>query len=74
MGVGLLIGLAVVAVLQLEGIDRAAVLALAAAPIGFNLLTFTSVEKLDQDLAASAVSMSLLAALFVIPLILLLAN
>lgn len=74
MGLGLLIGVAIVTMLQLKGIDRAAVLALSAAPIGFNLLTFASVEKLDHEFAASAVSLSLMAALFVTPLILLLAG
>jgi predicted permease len=74
MGVGLLVGIAIVLALQLEGIDRAVVLALSAAPIGFNLLNFAAVEKLDQELAASAVSLSLLAALGVIPLILFLAG
>jgi malate permease and related proteins len=74
MGLGLLIGLAIVFALGLEGIDRAVVLALAAAPIGFNLLAFTSLEKLDEELAANAVSLSLVAALVVTPLILLLAR
>jgi hypothetical protein len=74
MGVGLAVGLVVVTALRLQGIDRAIVLALAAAPIGFNLLTFASIEKLDQELAASAVSLSILVALILTPLILLAAR
>ena len=72
MVLGLAIGLGVVTALQLHGIDRATVLALAAAPVGFNLLTFASIEKLDQELAADAVSLSLLIGLITIPLIILL--
>jgi predicted permease len=71
MGLGLLIGLGLVAALGLEGMDRAAVLALCAAPVGFNLLTFASAEKLDHELAANAVSLSLVFGLILVPLILL---
>lgn len=70
MGLGLLIGLGLVLLLGLEGIDRAAVLALCTAPVGFNLLTFVSAEKLDHELAANAVSLSLVIGLILIPLIL----
>jgi predicted permease len=71
MGLGLIIGAVVCIVAGLEGIDRIAVLSLATAPIGFNMLTFASTEKLDTDLAANAVSLSLLAALILIPAIIL---
>lgn len=74
MGLGLAVGAAVVFALGLQGIDRAAVLALAAAPVGFNLLVFAAAEKLDQDLAARVVSLSMAIGLVVTPLILLLAR
>lgn len=74
MGVGLVIGLTVATLVQLKGIDRAVLLALAAAPVGFNLLTFAAVEKLDEELAAGVVSLSLLLGMIVTPLILLFAK
>jgi malate permease and related proteins len=70
MGLGFVIGLGVVVGFGLEGINRAAVLALSVAPIGFNLLTFAAVEKLDKELAASSVSLSILVGVIVMPLIL----
>ena len=39
------------------------------APIGFMALTFSAMARLDTDLSASAVSMSILIGLFWIPLL-----
>lgn len=72
MGIGLVIGVLICVVLQLEGVDRAALLALAVAPFGFNLLTFSATEKLDRELAASAISLSLLVGLVLVPLLIVL--
>jgi predicted permease len=74
IGVGLLIGLGVAWLLRLRGVDRAAVVALAAAPIGFNLLAFASKENLDEQLAADAISLTMILALVVLPVILLVAR
>jgi predicted permease len=62
-GIGLTIGLIVVVITHATGIDRTAILLLASAPVGFNLLTFVSVEKLDEAYAAQIASYSLLIAL-----------
>ena len=74
IGLGLLVGTAVVLLWHLHGIDRTAVLLLAAAPVGFNLITFAAVEQADTELAASAVSYSLLFALAFAPFIVWLAS
>ncbi|MES2604423.1 MAG: AEC family transporter [Pseudomonadota bacterium] len=71
MGVGLLAGLLLATLLGAEGTTFAVIVAISAAPIGFNALTYTSLAKLDTDLSASAVSLSLIAGLVGIPLLLL---
>jgi predicted permease len=43
-----------------------------AAPIGFTALTFTSMAKLDMELTAPAVSLSILTGLVYIPVLILL--
>jgi predicted permease len=59
-------------VLGLEGTTYSVIVLCSAAPIGFNALTYSSLAKLDVDLSASAVSVSILAGLFYIPLLILL--
>jgi malate permease and related proteins len=71
MGVGLLAGLLLATMLGLEGDSYAVVVACSAAPIGFNALTYSSLAKLDTELSASAVSLSILGGLLGIPLLLL---
>ncbi|HSE29619.1 MAG TPA: AEC family transporter [Candidatus Saccharimonadales bacterium] len=66
---GLAIGVAFVIVFGLTGVDRIAVLILAASPVGFNAVTFSSLEKLDDTFAASIVSMGLLAGLVLISIL-----
>lgn len=61
MGGGLLIGLAIVGMFGLNGIDRVCMLLLATAPVGFNTITFAHLEGLDDELAASIVSVGLVA-------------
>jgi predicted permease len=63
---GLAIGLLFVKLFGLTGIDRMAALILSASPVGFNAITFSSLEKLDDEFAASIVSMGLLAGLVLI--------
>lgn len=68
-GFGLLVGVVFSSLFHLEGLTRIVVILAAAAPIGFNTLTFSSLEKLDMEYAASIVSLSMLLSLVVIPLL-----
>ena len=63
---GLAIGLAFVALFHLTGPDKIAALILSASPVGFNAITFSSIEKLDDEFAASIVSTGLLVGLVLI--------
>jgi predicted permease len=72
MGGGLIAGLILATLAGLEGTTFKVILLCCAAPIGFNALTYSSMAKLDADLSASAVSISILAGLFYIPLLILL--
>lgn len=57
------IGLGVAALLatalRLDGVDRGVLLLLGAAPMGFVVVTFASLEKLDAELAAQCLTVSL---------------
>lgn len=57
---GLLIGLFFCTWLHIEGIDRSIILIGTSAPVGFNVLVFSSLENLDKEFAASIVSYSIL--------------
>lgn len=59
--VGLVVGVAIVLALDLEGVDRGVLLLLSVAPLGFFAVTFASLEDLDVDLAAQTLAVSLLA-------------
>jgi len=72
MGLGLLIGLLISWVLNIEGIMRTIILVGTSAPVGFNTLVFSSIEELDTEFASSVLSYSLLIALIYIPTIILL--
>lgn len=63
---GLAIGLLFVKLFGLTGVDRVTALILSASPVGFNAITFSSLEKLDDEFAASIVSMGLIAGLILI--------
>lgn len=67
---GLLLGYAFATILGLEGVTRAVVIIGAGAPIGYNSLTFSKLEKLDEEFAARAISLSILVALILIPILL----
>lgn len=56
---GLAVGVAIVLLLGLEGIDRTTVLLFGVAPLAFANVTFASLENLDVRLATSALSLSL---------------
>jgi len=70
MGLGLALGVWLAGLFHLEGLDRAIVILAASAPAGFNTMTFASVEKLDREFAATLVASCMIAALFLIPVLL----
>lgn len=69
---GLLCGLLLATAAGLEGTTFKVVVLCSAAPIGFNALTYCSMAKLDTELGASAVSLSIIAGLVYIPILILL--
>lgn len=68
-GIGLLLGFLLAELFGLEGLTRTIVLLGSSAPIGFNTLTFASLEKLDKEFAASLVSFGILTGLILTPLL-----
>ncbi|GGJ50510.1 transporter [Deinococcus roseus] len=74
MLVGFGLGLLLAQVLGLTGINRVLLLLTASAPAGTNTLTFSVLEKLDTELAASIVSTSILMGLVLVPVILMLTS
>jgi hypothetical protein len=72
IGGGLVVGLAIIQILGLTGLERAAIGLGSAMPIGVIVLVYASMEGLDTDFAAGAISLSILVALLLIPLLLML--
>ncbi len=68
---GLAVGFIVVQLFGLEGLNRLIVLIGAAAPVGYNTLTFSSLEKLDKEFAANLVSFSILIGVIFLPVLIL---
>ncbi len=68
MGVGLMLGWGLATIFGLEGISRSVVIVSSATPVGFNTLIFANLENMDREFAATIVSISILIALFYIPL------
>ena len=68
MLVGLALGWLCVQAFDLTGMARSVVLLGAAAPIGFNAVVLSDMEKLNRELAASAASISVLIGLVYAPL------
>lgn len=64
MILGLLLGMAFASIFKLDGLNRIVVLICSAAPVGFSALTFSSMENLDTQLAASLVSVSVFIGMF----------
>lgn len=58
---GLLVGVALVLVLGLEGVDAGVLLLVAVAPLGFVTVTFAAKQDLDTDLATQALAVSIVA-------------
>jgi predicted permease len=69
MFIGLLLGLLFVYLFDLTGLNKIIVLIGASAPVGYNTLTFASMEKLDKEFAASIISYSILIGIILIPLL-----
>lgn len=67
----LLIGVAVIVLFNLTGVERAVLLTLCVAPVGFNTVTFASLENLDTGLATGTISLSMVAGLVLVPAMLL---
>ncbi|MDZ4182933.1 MAG: AEC family transporter, partial [Candidatus Cloacimonadaceae bacterium] len=66
---GLLLGLLLATIFGLEGITRTVVIVNSATPVGFNTLIFANLENMDREFAATMVSISILIALFYLPLL-----
>ena len=69
MGLGLLLGCLITEILGLEGLTRAIVILGSTTPVGYNTLTFSSIENLDKEFAASIVSVSIFIGIFYVPLL-----
>ena len=69
MGIGFLLGLSCVELFALEGLSGTVTLLMASAPSGVNTLAFSSMEKLDTELAAGIVSYATLLGLIWLPLL-----
>jgi predicted permease len=67
MVLGLVAGLGLATLFGFAGLTYKVVVLCAAAPIGFNALTYCALAKLDTELSASAVSISILAGMLYIP-------
>jgi len=71
-GFGLLLGFGLASLFHLDGLTRIIVIISAGAPIGYNTITFSSLERLDIEYATSIISLSMLLSIVIIPLLLLL--
>jgi predicted permease len=70
IGLGFLIGLFIVTVFNFSGMIRTLIILFCASPVGYNTLVFSSIEKLDEEFAASIVSISILVGIIYIPFLL----
>lgn len=70
MGIGLFLGFIFVYLFNLKGISKEVVLVISSAPSGISTLVFSSMEGLDNEFAASIVSYSVLAGIFIVPIVL----
>lgn len=69
-GAGIILGITAVEILSLNGIIKTVILTGACSPVGYNTLTFSSIQNLDTELAAEVVSYSILLGMIYIPLVL----
>ncbi|MFA9288623.1 MAG: AEC family transporter [Weeksellaceae bacterium] len=71
MLLGTTVAILITAFMGVTGVDRKILILLAASPVGFNTITYSSLENLDKELAASIVSISILIGLVLTPILLL---
>jgi predicted permease len=71
MGVGFLLGLAIVFITNLQGLDRVVVIMGSAMPIGMVPLVYAAAEGLDTEFAAACISLSIIIGVIITPLLLL---
>ena len=71
MVIGLIIGIALVKLFNIQGINKVVVILATSAPIGVLTLTYSSLEKLDTEFAASLVSLGILIGMIYVPAIIL---
>lgn len=71
MAGGLAVGFLIVQLFGLEGLNRLIVLIGGAAPVGYNTLTFSSLENLNKEFAANLVSFSILIGIVFLPVLIL---
>ena len=67
MGIGVLLGFAAAKVLQLEGIERAVVILVAGMPSAVTAVIFAAEAKLDEELVAAIVALSVAAGVLLLP-------
>lgn len=70
MGVGFLLGQALVILFHLQGLDRVAVSLGSAMPVGIAVMVYSVSEGLDAEFAAGTISLSILVGLIVLPVLL----
>lgn len=66
---GGLVGLGFVLLLGIEGLDAHIIILASMAPIGFNSILFSDMEKLDTHFAVSQVSLAIIVSIVLIPLL-----
>ena len=69
---GFVLGLIFVSVLGIDGLTKTIILIGSSAPIGLNTITFSSLENLDKEFAASLVSIAFILGVLFTPLIIIL--
>lgn len=69
MGLGLLFGITLSNLFGLTGLTQAIVIILSASPVGYNTITFASLEELDIKFAATLLSVSALIGMILIPIL-----
>jgi len=67
---GLLVGLAIAALFKLQNLDKVVVVVLSVMPAGYNSMVYAAKEGLDEEFAASFVSITIIASLLVVLIIL----
>ena len=66
---GFLAGLLIIQLFDLQGIEKVITIVGTSTPVGFNTLTFSSLENLDKEFAAGLLSYSILIGIFSVQLI-----